>query len=103
MKLALTPIAFAAAYLAQGPAAAMHAGGAAVEMAPAAMPSSQISNDRTVSLLARLASYFDLSHVSSSITTTPVLVAHVFDPSSGKTALLASSVMRAGEGYYIPV
>ncbi|KAI9503216.1 hypothetical protein BX070DRAFT_145444 [Coemansia spiralis] len=55
------------------------------------------------SLLSRLVSYFDMSHVSSINTDTPVLVSHVFDPATGKFTHLTLNVMQSGSSYYIPV
>ncbi|KAJ2801036.1 hypothetical protein H4R21_002944 [Coemansia helicoidea] len=100
MKLAFAPVvlAAAAALAQQNPEAAMAAG----ETARAPVGALPVPA-HTVSLLARLASYFDMSHVASSITTMPAAVAHVFDPASGKMTMLAASVMRAGDGYYMPV
>ncbi|KAJ2014816.1 hypothetical protein GGI03_005079 [Coemansia sp. RSA 2337] len=44
----------------------------------------QMPSSLTQSLLARLASYFDVSHLSSVDTTTPLIVTQVFDPTMNK-------------------
>ncbi|KAJ2701120.1 hypothetical protein H4R19_005429, partial [Coemansia spiralis] len=113
MKLTIAPILLAAAVLAQqGPETATNGGESTLGMpggepAVSTIPSAAMmlppAHASTVSLLWRLASYFDLSHVANTITTMPVMMAHVFDPTSGKTTMLAASVMRAGDGYYMPV
>ncbi|KAJ2383519.1 hypothetical protein GGI05_005290, partial [Coemansia sp. RSA 2603] len=54
--------------------------------------------------LARLMSSYDLSHVSSVDTTTPVLTSDVFDPSTGKFMPMSMPVMQTSSGgYYMPV
>ncbi|KAJ2805160.1 hypothetical protein H4R20_002202 [Coemansia guatemalensis] len=70
---------------------------------PTAMPTISMGGDRTASLLARLASYFDLSHVSSEIASMPVMMSKVFDPATGKFVMLSASVMQSGGAYYVPV
>ncbi|KAJ2785666.1 hypothetical protein H4R18_000357 [Coemansia javaensis] len=128
MKFAILPIVLAAAVLAQDNSAPDQgdestyvsetegsnagatpvpavAGSAAPQMAvPTAMPMpAVVPGPSTESLLERLASYFDLSHVTSSIASAPVFMAKVYDPASGKFTMVSSSVMRAGGAYYVPV
>ncbi|KAJ2083872.1 hypothetical protein H4R24_000524 [Coemansia sp. RSA 988] len=120
MKLTITSIVFAAAVaLAQDnvsipPAAEVSSPAAEVsptieaqaspgmEM-PAALPAIPMGGDRTASLLARLASYFDLSHVSSDIASRPVVMSKVYDPATGKFVIVSGGVMQSGGAYYVPV
>ncbi|KAJ2819538.1 hypothetical protein GGI24_004756 [Coemansia furcata] len=62
------------------------------------MPSSM-----TQSLLTRLGSYFDMSHISSVDTNTPVMIAEVFDPTISKVTHLSMNVVQSGNVWYIPV
>ncbi|KAJ1662939.1 hypothetical protein IW140_005461 [Coemansia sp. RSA 1813] len=55
------------------------------------------------SLLSRLVSFFDLSHVASTTTDTPVTFDMVYDPSMGKFTHMTSNVMQSGDTYYVPV
>ncbi|KAJ2877546.1 hypothetical protein IWW38_006547, partial [Coemansia aciculifera] len=57
----------------------------------------------TQSLLSRLISYFDISHLSNVDTTTPVIVTHVFDPTMNKFTDMAVNVVQSGDVWYIPV
>ncbi|KAJ2470593.1 hypothetical protein EV174_006088, partial [Coemansia sp. RSA 2320] len=96
MKVAaFAPVAcFAAGVLSQG--MPMPAG----NIAPTIAAGSRTS---TLSLLAHLASYFDMSHVSGAATSTPVSVVHVFDPASSKFTHLSMNVAKSGDAYYFPV
>ncbi|KAI7833236.1 hypothetical protein BX661DRAFT_177977 [Kickxella alabastrina] len=54
--------------------------------------------------LSRMASFFDMSHVSNVETTSPVMVTHVFDPATNKFTHLALNVVQTSNGaYYLPV
>ncbi|KAJ2056730.1 hypothetical protein GGI17_006048 [Coemansia sp. S146] len=64
---------------------------------------SQMPSSLTQSLLARLISYFDMSHLSSVDTTTPVIVTQVFDPMMNKFTHLAMNVVQSGDVWYLPV
>ncbi|KAJ2849149.1 hypothetical protein GGI22_005590 [Coemansia erecta] len=55
------------------------------------------------SLIARLVSFFDLSHVSSSTTSMPVTFDMVYDPATGKFTFLTTAVELSGGAYYVPV
>ncbi|KAJ2894915.1 hypothetical protein GGI21_005222 [Coemansia aciculifera] len=57
----------------------------------------------TQSLLSRLISYFDISHLSNVDTTTPVIVTHVFDPTMNKFTDMAVNVVQSGDVWYVPV
>ncbi|KAJ2869102.1 hypothetical protein GGH93_006262 [Coemansia aciculifera] len=57
----------------------------------------------TQSLLARLISYFDVSHLSSVDTTTPVMITQVFDPTMNKFTHLSMNVVQSGDVWYLPV
>ncbi|KAJ2083848.1 hypothetical protein H4R24_000500 [Coemansia sp. RSA 988] len=57
----------------------------------------------TESLLSRLASYFDLSHVASDIAAMPVVMTKLYDPASNKFTVVSTNVMQSGGAYYIPV
>ncbi|KAJ2798217.1 hypothetical protein H4R20_004902 [Coemansia guatemalensis] len=70
---------------------------------PTVLPAVSMGSDRTASLLARLASYFDLSHVSSDIASMPVVMSKVYDPATGKFVMLSASAMQSGGAYYVPV
>ncbi|KAJ2785300.1 hypothetical protein H4R18_000624 [Coemansia javaensis] len=101
---ASTVLALAAAAAAQGPGpVGVSSAGRPIAFPEAARPSAMpaMPTMSTAALLARLRSYFDLGHVSQSITTMPAMVAHVFDPASSKVAVLAASVMRTGDAYYL--
>ncbi|KAJ2065223.1 hypothetical protein GGI17_000479 [Coemansia sp. S146] len=63
----------------------------------------QMPSSLTQSLLARLISYFDMSHLSSVDTTTPVIVTQVFDPTMNKFTHLAMNVVQSGDVWYLPV
>ncbi|KAJ2064570.1 hypothetical protein GGI17_000897 [Coemansia sp. S146] len=64
---------------------------------------SQMPSSLTQSLLARLISYFDMSRLSSVDTTTPVMIAKVFDPTMNKFTHLAMNVVQSGDVWYLPV
>ncbi|KAJ2870815.1 hypothetical protein GGH93_005289 [Coemansia aciculifera] len=53
--------------------------------------------------LARLASYFGVSRLSSVDTTTPVMVTQVFDPTMNKLTYLAMNVVQSGDVWYLPM
>ncbi|KAJ1943552.1 hypothetical protein FBU59_002876 [Linderina macrospora] len=55
------------------------------------------------SAVARLASFFDFSHVTNKDTYTPVVVEHVFDPATRKFTHLSYNVVQNGDAYYVPV
>ncbi|KAJ1720624.1 hypothetical protein LPJ53_004771, partial [Coemansia erecta] len=56
------------------------------------------------SYLGRLASLFDMSHVSNADATTLTPIFHVYDPDTGKfTHLSINMVQTPGGGYYMPV
>ncbi|KAJ2804732.1 hypothetical protein H4R20_002385 [Coemansia guatemalensis] len=82
---------------------AMEAEESPVMEMPTALPTISMGSDRTALLLARLASYFDLSHVSSEIASMPVMTSKVYDPATGKLVMLSASVMQSGGAYYVPV
>ncbi|KAJ2058560.1 hypothetical protein GGI17_004972 [Coemansia sp. S146] len=63
----------------------------------------QMPSSLTQSLLARLVSYFDISRLSSVDTTTPVMIAEVFDPMMNKFTHLAMNVVQSGDVWYLPV
>ncbi|KAJ2751521.1 hypothetical protein GGI19_004426, partial [Coemansia pectinata] len=52
----------------------------------------QMPNSLTQSLLTRLISYFDMSHLSSVDTAMPVIVTQVFDPTMNKFTHLSMNV-----------
>ncbi|PIA15195.1 hypothetical protein COEREDRAFT_9583 [Coemansia reversa NRRL 1564] len=71
---------------------------------PADMPKLQMGyGSDTESLLSRLASYFDLTHVASDITTMPVTITKLYDPASNKFTVVSANVMQSGGAYYVPV
>ncbi|KAJ2757420.1 hypothetical protein GGI19_000021 [Coemansia pectinata] len=63
----------------------------------------QMPSSLTQSLLARLVSYFDISHLSRVDTTTPVMVTQVFDPMMNKFTHLSINVIQSGDVWYLPV
>ncbi|KAJ2810714.1 hypothetical protein H4S07_002510 [Coemansia furcata] len=63
----------------------------------------QMPHSMTQSLLARLGSYFDMSHLSSVDTATPVMAVKVFDPTMNKYTLLSMNVVQSGDVWYLPV
>ncbi|KAJ2832090.1 hypothetical protein GGI24_001357 [Coemansia furcata] len=68
------------------------------------MPSMpQMPSSMTQSLLSRLGSYFDMSHLSSVDTATPVMTVKVFDPAMNKLSLLSMNVVQSGDVWYLPV
>ncbi|KAJ2826605.1 hypothetical protein IWW50_002283, partial [Coemansia erecta] len=128
MKLAIIPLVFAAAVLAQGdmstpPAAESTpapmetaAGSAPVPMEtvaegtpvpespmPTSLPSTHIGGYDTMSLVSRLMSYFDFTHVDATVASTPVVMAGVYDPTTGKFTVLSANVVQSGDAYYVPV
>ncbi|KAJ1722340.1 hypothetical protein LPJ61_005940, partial [Coemansia biformis] len=112
MKFAIASILLAAVALAQESTPATSAPEATPTAAPeempgaatpATMPPMPMGPSQTESLLARLASYFDLSHVTSDVASMPVFMVKVFDPVTGKFNVLASSVSRSGSSFYVPV
>ncbi|KAJ2118350.1 hypothetical protein IW139_002196 [Coemansia sp. RSA 353] len=113
MKLAITSLIFAVAVAAQGdftpqPAAVESAPGPMATAMPqvsmpTTMPSTTMGGQDTVSLLTRLVSFFDLTRVSASLTTMPVLMASVYDPTSNKFTFLSSSLVQSGDASYVPV
>ncbi|KAJ1796707.1 hypothetical protein LPJ59_003589 [Coemansia sp. RSA 2399] len=64
---------------------------------------SQPPTNTVQSLIARLVSFFDLSHVSSDTTSTPVTFDMVYDPATGKFTHLTTDVEQSGGAYYVPV
>ncbi|KAJ1936114.1 hypothetical protein FBU59_005162, partial [Linderina macrospora] len=74
---------------------------------PSMQPNIPIPNaeatERMPSALARLASFFDFSHISSESTFTPVIVTHVYDPAMRKFTHLSYNVVQNGDAYYVPV
>ncbi|KAJ2807492.1 hypothetical protein H4R20_001261 [Coemansia guatemalensis] len=71
---------------------------------PAVMPKLQmVYGADTQSLLSRLLSYFDLTHVASDIATMPVVMTKLYDPASNKFTVVSANVMQSGGAYYIPV
>ncbi|KAJ1840826.1 hypothetical protein LPJ70_004477 [Coemansia sp. RSA 2708] len=137
MKLAITPLVFAAAVMAQGYSTAPAPEG--TESAPApegtesmpapeatgsmpipeatgSMPIPEVSmptilsetqigggSQDVFSLLSRLISYFDLSRVSASMSSVPVIIGTVYDPVMNKFTFLSSGVVQSGDSYYVPV
>ncbi|KAJ2252994.1 hypothetical protein GGI13_002956 [Coemansia sp. RSA 455] len=63
----------------------------------------QMPSSLTQLLLDRLASYFDMSHLSSIGTTTPLMVTQVFDPTINKFTHLSMNVVQSGDVWYLPV
>ncbi|KAJ2476333.1 hypothetical protein IWW56_004978 [Coemansia sp. RSA 2131] len=98
MKFAILPLVFAAAVASQGEAPAFEAMPSTIHQ-----PQPITSGSDAVSLLTRLMSFFDLSHIASTVTTTPVTITHVYDPSTSKFTHLSASVVTAGDSYYVPV
>ncbi|KAJ2602818.1 hypothetical protein GGF39_000512 [Coemansia sp. RSA 1721] len=85
-------------------------GMAMANMAPMANMSPMSMRPWTMALanvnfhLDRLASMYDMSHVSTMTTGTPVMVADVYDPALNKFTPLSLSVVQAANGvYYMPV
>ncbi|KAJ2355544.1 hypothetical protein GGF43_002624 [Coemansia sp. RSA 2618] len=113
MKLAIVPLVFAPAVAAQGDYTAQPqtAEPMVTPMAtpipqvsmPTTMPPTRMSGHDTASLLSRLVSFFDLTHVSTSLSTMPVLMAMVYNPDVGKFVFLSSSVVNSGDTSYVPV
>ncbi|KAJ2910699.1 hypothetical protein GGI21_000604 [Coemansia aciculifera] len=98
MKTCLSSVAlFAVAALAQTSPMPAAPNVAATEQMP------QMHSSLTQSLLSRFISYFDISHLSSVDTTTPVVVTHVFDPTMNKFTHLAMNVVQSGDVWYVPV
>ncbi|KAJ2647889.1 hypothetical protein IWW40_004317 [Coemansia sp. RSA 1250] len=56
-----------------------------------------------MSLLNRLVSFFDFSHVANAFTTVPVLMAPMYNPDTSKFTILSASIMRQGDTYFMPV
>ncbi|KAJ2860692.1 hypothetical protein GGH94_005361 [Coemansia aciculifera] len=63
----------------------------------------QMPSSLTQLFLARLASYFGVSRLSSVDTTTPVMVTQVFDPTMNKLTYLAMNVVQSGDVWYLPM
>ncbi|KAJ2794937.1 hypothetical protein H4R21_005304 [Coemansia helicoidea] len=111
MKIAFaSTLLLAAAALAQGdepsvPDQEASPAAAPAQMAtPVAAPAVEVAGPgATEQLLVRLASFFDLSHVSNNLASMPVLIAKVYDPVTGKFNMLASGVSTSGGAYYVPV
>ncbi|KAJ2499831.1 hypothetical protein GGH96_003174 [Coemansia sp. RSA 1972] len=98
MKFAILSPVFAAAVFGQGEAPGFEA------MPPTIhQPQPITSGSDVTSLLTRLVSFFDLSHIASTVTTTPVTITHVYDPSTSKFTHLSASVVTSGDSYYVPV
>ncbi|KAJ2060203.1 hypothetical protein GGI17_003901 [Coemansia sp. S146] len=64
---------------------------------------SQLPSSLTQSLLTRLVSYFDMSHLPGVDTTTPVMVTQVFDPTMNKFTHLSMNIVQSGNVWYLPV
>ncbi|KAJ2556025.1 hypothetical protein EV175_002134 [Coemansia sp. RSA 1933] len=63
----------------------------------------QMPGSPVQSLLSRLVSFFDFSHVSSTPTDTPVTFSTVYDPATSKFTHLTADIVQNGDAYYIPV
>ncbi|KAJ2830144.1 hypothetical protein IWW50_000448 [Coemansia erecta] len=105
MKLAVLPLVFAAAVVGQGenPAPAAMPTPIAQAMPTPASPRMHMGEPDVTSLLARLVSYFDLTHIASTVTTSPATITKVFDPTTGKFTIMSASVVQSGDSYYVPV
>ncbi|KAJ2698898.1 hypothetical protein FB645_005495 [Coemansia sp. IMI 203386] len=79
-------------------------GMAMANMAPMAMRPWTMALANANFHLDRLASMYDMSHVSTMTTGTPVMVADVYDPALNKFTPLSLNVVQAANGvYYMPV
>ncbi|KAJ2491150.1 hypothetical protein IWW37_002501 [Coemansia sp. RSA 2050] len=70
---------------------------------PQTAQSPQMPGSLTHSLLARLASYFDMSRQLNPDTTTPVMTAEVFDPTINKITHFSMNIVQSGDIWYLPV
>ncbi|KAJ1778168.1 hypothetical protein LPJ62_006442 [Coemansia sp. RSA 2167] len=98
MKFAILPLVFAAAVASQGDAPGFEAMPSTIHQ-----PQPMTSGSDVASLLTRLMSFFDLSHIASTVTTTPAIITPVYDPSTSKFTHLSASVVTSGDSYYVPV
>ncbi|KAJ2025485.1 hypothetical protein GGI10_004713 [Coemansia sp. RSA 2530] len=73
------------------------------EATPVGIATGQAPGSLAHSLLARLASHFDMSHQLNTDTTTPVITAEVFDPTINKITHLSMNVVQSGDVWYLPV
>ncbi|KAJ2840498.1 hypothetical protein FBU31_000363 [Coemansia sp. 'formosensis'] len=68
------------------------------------MPSMpQVPSSMTHSMLSCVIEHFDMSHVSSVDTATPVMTVKVFNPTMNKFTLLSMNVIQSGDVWYLPV
>ncbi|ORX69219.1 hypothetical protein DL89DRAFT_317832 [Linderina pennispora] len=74
---------------------------------PNIQPSIPIPNVETIdpvrSVVAHLASLFDLSHISSENTSKPIVAEHMFDPATRKFTHLSHNMVQNGDACYVPV
>ncbi|KAJ1829938.1 hypothetical protein LPJ63_005235 [Coemansia sp. RSA 2711] len=120
MKFAIVSLAVAAVALAQGESplpqvaestaapmesipAPVESTAAPMEPTPLGMPSIPAISGETRSLLYRLMSYFDLTHLAPTLASTPVLMLSIYDPSLGKFVELSATAIQSGDAYYVPV
>ncbi|KAJ2659583.1 hypothetical protein IWW48_003422 [Coemansia sp. RSA 1200] len=54
------------------------------------------------SLLQRLASFFDLTNISSTSADTPVGVEIIYNPMARRFSHMTTTVIQSGNGYYVP-
>ncbi|KAJ2817707.1 hypothetical protein GGI24_005320 [Coemansia furcata] len=68
------------------------------------MPSiPQMPSSMTHSLLSCVIEHFDMSHLLSVGTATPVMTVKVFNPTMNKFTLLSMNVVQSGDVWYLPV
>ncbi|KAJ2489751.1 hypothetical protein IWW37_003736 [Coemansia sp. RSA 2050] len=110
MKIVFTAIfCFAVTTLAQGVSTPVGSVVVPARQAPVYAPSvvagqtPRAFSESTRPMLARLASYFDMSRMSNVDTTTPVLTTMAFDPTTNKITHLSMSVVQSGDMWYLPV
>ncbi|KAJ2812181.1 hypothetical protein H4S07_001574 [Coemansia furcata] len=63
----------------------------------------QVPSSMTHSLLSCVIEHFDMSHLSSADTATPVMTIKVFNPTMNKFTLLSMNVIQSGDVWYLPV
>ncbi|KAJ2774212.1 hypothetical protein GGI18_004605 [Coemansia linderi] len=71
--------------------------------APSMPQVAQVPGSLTRSLLARLASYFDMSRQLNIDTSTPVMTVEVFDPTINRITHLSMNIVHTGDVWYLPV
>ncbi|KAJ2125326.1 hypothetical protein IW147_000972 [Coemansia sp. RSA 720] len=127
MKFAIVSLVFAAVVLAQGelstpPAAESTVAPVESTVEPAeptgeepegtpvetpmpqiSMPSTQVSMHDPMSLISRLMSFFDFTHMDVNVASAPVMMATVYDPRTNKFTALSANVVQSGDAYYMPV